>query len=198
MADIATITRIGPESAGMRMSLEEFAAVEGAGGYLYELEGGVIQVVDVPAHGFVVQQVRIGLVLFQASHRQLVRYVAGGAEAALRMPDLQSERHPDFAVYLTPPPEKDSSAWEYWIPEIVIEVVSPSSAERDYHTKRSEYLRIGVKLYWIIDPQDESATVLRRRGDRWEETRLDASGVLTTTLLPGFELKLADVFAAGE
>ena len=52
-----------------------------------------------------------------------------------------------------------------------------------------------MKLYWIIDPLDRTATVLTRRADSWREQKLDAAGMLTTHRLPGFELKLADVFA---
>ncbi len=54
------------------------------------------------------------------------------------------------------------------------------------------------RLYWIIDPCDDTATVLTRRIDKWHEQKLDINGVLKTDLLPGFELKLAEVFAAPE
>ena len=51
-----TKTRIGPEDHGRTMSLEEFAEAEGKPGFLYELAGGVIQVVDIPGlpHGLIV------------------------------------------------------------------------------------------------------------------------------------------------
>ena len=55
------------------------------------------------------------------------------------------------------------------MPEIAIEVVSAGGEERDYHTKRDEYLRAGVRLYWIIDPQERTATVLQRRMEYWQD-----------------------------
>src|SRR5687767_3511680 len=100
MADTTAVATIGPQHHGTRMSLDEFARVEGEGGHFYELEKGVISVVDVPGlpHGFVVQAIRNPIILYQAAHANLVLYVASGSEAVLRMPEMQSERHPDLLI----------------------------------------------------------------------------------------------------
>jgi Uma2 family endonuclease len=196
MAEIGTLTEIGPESNGRRMSLEEFARVEGRPGYLYELSRGVIQVVDVPGvpHMLVKLRIRNALVLCQVRHPDRIFAIADGSDMAIRMPQLVSERHPDICVYLTPPPVDDVQPWDFWVPDIVIEVVSPGSEERDYEEKREDYLKAGVRLYWIFDPQTRSATLLTRRGDEWRAQKPDESGTVKTRLLPGLELKLADVF----
>jgi Uma2 family endonuclease len=198
MADLVTTQEIGPENHGDRMSLAEFAGVSGRPGCIYELERGVIVVVDVPGvpHMMVVQVLRNALVAYQLRNPALVPAIASGADCALRMPQLQSERHPDLAVYLTPPPRDDPQPWEYWTPDIVVEVVSKGGEQRDYGVKRDEYLQAGVKLYWIIDPANRSATVLTRHADTWRETRLAADASLTTPLLPGLSIELATVFAA--
>jgi Uma2 family endonuclease len=197
MAETLTILKVGPENHGQRMTLDDFARAEGRPGYIYELEEGTI-VVDVPKmpHNYIQEFIRDELAVYRRSKPQVIRYIAEPSTAALRMPEMQSERHPDLSIYLTPAPIPDAQPWDCWIPEIAIEIVSASSAHRDYHTKRNEYLKAGVKLYWIIDPRDRTATVLTRQADRWQEQKLDAAGVLTTNLLPGLELKLADVFAA--
>lgn len=197
MADVLTVAEIGPESAGRRMSLEEFARVEGRPGFLYELEKGVIQVVDVPhgEHFLVVEFIRDRLTIYKHADSGRIRHIGGANEMALRMPEMQSERHPDIAVYLTPMPRDDPQPWEYWIPEIVVEVVSESGRDRDYRVKREEYLKAGIRAYWIIDPGPRTATVLTRYGDTWRERRLDTTGAIKTPVLPGFELKLADVFS---
>ncbi|MBI4579378.1 MAG: Uma2 family endonuclease [Planctomycetes bacterium] len=199
MAEAAiSVPQIGPESHGMRMTLDDFARVEGQPGYIFELEKGVIVVVDVPGvpHAYIKQVVRDALVQYRLSHPQRVSLIAETSDSALRMPEMQSERHPDISVYLTAPPTEEAQPWEYWIPEIAVEIVSESSAHRDYHIKPDEYLKAGVRLYWIIDPRDQTATVLTRRGDKWREQKLDSTGALRTSMLPGFDLKLADVFAA--
>lgn len=198
MADVINATslaEIGPESHGLRMTLEEFAVVPGRPGHLYELENGVIQVVDIPGvpHERVKQAIRTALALYQTAHPGQIDLVADGSGGVIRMPDSQSERHPDLLIYLTPPPSDDPQPWDEWVPDIVIEVVSRTSADRDYRVKRKEYLAAGVRLYWIIDPQAHVATVLRRRGDTWREQRLDSTAKLTTPLLPGFELPLTPI-----
>lgn len=197
MADTFSVLQIGPEHHGTRMSLDEFAHAEGRGGFHYELNRGVIEAVDVPGlpHGRVVKFIRNALTRYEESHPGVVNYDATGSDAVIRVPIVQSERHPDILVYLSPPPVSGSQPWDHWIPELVIEVVSPGSEERDYVDKRDDYLRAGVRLYWIVDPRARGATVLTRRGDTWSEVRLTESGSLTTPLLPEFALQLSDMWA---
>jgi len=192
----ATLVQIGPEHHGMRMSLDEFATVEGRPGHLYELERGVIQVVDIPGlpHGFAVQAVRSEFDAFRRANPSRISYIAAGSDAAIRMPRTQTERHPDISVYLSEPPD-DPQPWEYWIPDIVIEVVSKGGEERDYVAKREDYLLAGVRLYCIFDQQRRAVTVLERHGGKWNERVLGEGDTLTTPLLPGFALRLSDVFA---
>ena len=44
-------------------------------------------------------------------------------------------------------------------PDLVIEVVSPSSITLDYMIKFGEYQRAGVREYWIVDPSKSSVRV---------------------------------------
>ena len=39
-------------------------------------------------------------------------------------------------------------------PDFIIEIVSPSSQQRDYQTKLFLYRNAGVRLYWIVDPEN--------------------------------------------
>ena len=45
------------------------------------------------------------------------------------------------------------------IPEIVFEILSPSTRHRDLGIKLVKYEQMGVKEYWIIDPKTKSITV---------------------------------------
>ena len=45
-------------------------------------------------------------------------------------------------------------------PDLVIEILSPSTAERDRTFKRSLYARHGVREYWLVDPDARSVEVL--------------------------------------
>ncbi|MBI4617805.1 MAG: Uma2 family endonuclease [Planctomycetes bacterium] len=177
------------------MGLDRFARAKGIPGYLYELAKGVVTVVDIPGlpHGLVVQALDRQLRGYDLAHPGVIHYMAGEAECALRLPGMQSERHPDRAIYLSPPPEP-VEPWDDWVPEIVIEVVSKGQESRDYGEKREEYLAAGIREYWVVDPAHSSVVFLRRRGDRWAESELKGPRKYRTPLLPGFELDLALVF----
>lgn len=180
------------------MTLDEFDLAEGAEGHRYELGRGVIVVTDVPAtpHMRQVEELRDQLVVYKLSHKGVIYSVATGSEAKILVDEEQSERHPDLFVYKTAPPETD--VWSTWVPEIVIEVVSPSSAHRDYEEKPAEYLAFGVSEYWIVDSIKDQMTALRRTRGRWAPTVLKSGESYTTRLLPDFKLNLAAVLDAAK
>ena len=83
------------------------------------------------------------------------------------------------------------------VPELVVEIGSPSTRRRDETIKRSLYERAGVSEYWVVDPELDLVRVYRRDGERLTrpyELSLEAGDVLTTSLLPGLELPLAHIF----
>ena len=82
-------------------------------------------------------------------------------------------------------------------PDLVIEIGSPSTRQRDETIKRHLYERAGVSEYWVVDPDIDVIRVYRRGGDvfgRPIELSREAGDVLTTALLPGLELPLARIF----
>lgn len=85
------------------------------------------------------------------------------------------------------------------VPELVIEIGSPSTRKRDATIKHRLYERTGVSEYWIVDPEAETIRVHRRSGDTFEkplELSRKAGDVLTTPLLPGLATPLATIFKA--
>lgn len=80
-------------------------------------------------------------------------------------------------------------------PDLVIEVLSPSTAAHDKKTKRQLYYENGVKEYWIVDPDQALVEVLIAGEKEWRWAGVyDREDVLTTTLLPELEIKLLNVF----
>lgn len=80
-------------------------------------------------------------------------------------------------------------------PDLVVEILSPSTAERDKTFKYALYARHGVNEYWMVDTAAKTITVLLR-GERGFEV-VDTYGegaTLTSPTVQGFALKLADVF----
>jgi Uma2 family endonuclease len=193
----AQILKLGPTDHGRRMSLADFEHAEVQEGRLYELGRGVVIVSDVPGprHLMQINALRRQLHAYDLQHPGRIYGIAGGSDCKILLADLESERHPDVAIYKNPPPEGDDF-WAAWIPEIVIEVISPGSEQRDYVEKREEYLRFGVREYWIVDAGREEVLILRRSGGRWIERILRASDTYRTRLLPEFTLACQPIFEA--
>ena len=190
---LLTKTVVGPGDHGRRMSLDEFDTAEAVEGRIYELSRGEVVVTDVPnpPHARTVSTLRRQLTAYQFSSAGIIYDLLGGLECKLLIEPTQSERHPDLAVYKTAPPAEDSTAWSLWVPEIVVEVVSPGSEDRDYREKAEDYFHTGVKEYWIIDGGRGTITIHRRVSGRWQKRELKKTDRYTTHLLPGFELVAA-------
>jgi Uma2 family endonuclease len=182
------------------MSLEEFEHAEAEEGQLFELSRGVVTLVGVPnlRHFRVVDAIRRQFADLSEKQRQLIFGIASGSECKLLIAGLESERHPDLAIYKTPPPEgeNDDEIWSQWVPEIVVEVVSPSSRHRDYQEKPEEYLRLGVSEYWIVDADEGLMKVLRRSRGQWLEYPVRPPAGYRTRLLHGFEFSIEAVLQA--
>ena len=76
-------------------------------------------------------------------------------------------------------------------PDVAVEILSPSTRRLDERLKRDLYERAGVEEYWLVDPDRNVVTIHRREASRFlpPET-LDVTAIVTTPLLPGFELPL--------
>jgi Uma2 family endonuclease len=88
--------------------------------------------------------------------------------------------------------------WARGAPDLVIEILSPSSRKLDEVIKRKLYERSGVDEYWIVDPELDLVKVYRREGARFAraaECTREEGGVLNTPLLPGLKIDLEKVFA---
>jgi len=81
-------------------------------------------------------------------------------------------------------------------PTLAVEVLS--DPRHDRVRKRHLYARFGVKEYWIVDPDGERVEVHVLAGEQYPTpTLLEAGTVLTTDLLPGLSIDVAELLAAG-
>jgi Uma2 family endonuclease len=78
-------------------------------------------------------------------------------------------------------------------PDLAVEVLSRSNTPREMARKRREYCEAGTRLVWEVDPAARTVTVFTSP-ERF--TVLDATQTLDGgSVLPGFTLALADLFA---
>ena len=87
---------------------------------------------------------------------------------------------------------------ENWIegaPDLVVEVLSPSTAAYDRARKLAVYGEAGVANVWFLDPLIKTVEVLRLQGKKYlVDATLAGDQVLTSDLFPGWQLPLPDLF----
>jgi Uma2 family endonuclease len=106
------------------------------------------------------------------------------------VPDLLYISNAQVAEVLTPKNVQGA-------PDLVVEIGSPSTRGRDETIKKRLYERMNVVEYWVADPELEVVRVYRRDGTRFGrpvELSAEAGDVLTTSLLPGLEMPLTQIF----
>ncbi|MYE26308.1 MAG: Uma2 family endonuclease, partial [Chloroflexi bacterium] len=83
-----------------------------------------------------------------------------------------------------------------FMPDLAVEIASPSNTVAELHSKALIYLRNGTHLVWILYPLRESAEVCRLDDEEQLTTEsVDPDGALSgEDVLPGFELDLRRLF----
>ena len=78
-------------------------------------------------------------------------------------------------------------------PDLIVEILSPSTARHDRMVKFELYRRAGVREYWIVDPETKLVQVCLLEDGRYFTSVYADTAVVS--VLPGCEIQLADVFA---
>ncbi len=99
-------------------------------------------------------------------------------------------RAPDLMVLLHEHRERLQPLFIDGPADLVIEIVSPSGARRDYVEKFREYEAGGVPEYWVIDPENREASFFLLREGRYEIAEPEADGSFRSRVLDGFWLKV--------
>jgi Uma2 family endonuclease len=151
--DLATIQGFWTEELYLRITEQS--------NHLIEFTDGSIEALPMPTR----KHQRIIAFLYQL----LVALVKpqGGEVlfAALRMQIRPGKyREPDLLLLLDAGDPRNQEA--YWLgADMVVEVVSPDDPERDTVLKRADYAEAGIPEYWIVNPLDETITVLALADD---------------------------------
>ena len=81
------------------------------------------------------------------------------------------------------------------VPDLAVEILSPSSYYRDTVEKKDLYERFGVKEYWLIDPANRVIEVFSLHNNKYALHAFVAEeGKATSALLEGFEVDSSDIF----
>jgi Uma2 family endonuclease len=81
------------------------------------------------------------------------------------------------------------------VPDLLVEVLSPSTRQIDQRDKFSAYQAAGVPEYWLVDPRSRTIVIYRLKDGAYVE--LDRGGLgdsVRSAVLPGFSVEVAEVF----
>ena len=179
---------------GTRMSLDEFLAL-GETDERLELFDGVLYLMSTPTkdHQFLMRRIGIHFEAFLDDF-DVPPYEVHHDITTILSEELQRAVEPDLVVILAGRDDIGGARWVEGVPDIVVEILS-SDRNHDLVFKRRIYSEAGVREYWIFDPQNDTVLPLElQNGEYIERPALTAADTLTTPLLPGLSIPLADIF----
>ncbi|MBI5495258.1 MAG: Uma2 family endonuclease [Deltaproteobacteria bacterium] len=102
---------------------------------------------------------------------------------------------PDLLVVLKDSRARLTRAFIEGPPDLVVEILSPSTEEWDRGRKSAAYARGGVREYWILDPERRQLEQFTLQEGALVRVGLFGADTLTTALLPGLQVDLSRVWA---
>jgi len=120
-------------------------------------------------------------------------YATSNDSGVILKRDPDTVRGPDIAVYDDAATFAELHPKYGEVPPVVAaEVLSPNDKANKVQEKIGDYLRAGVKLVWVIDPEDQTVTV--HAPDRTPRMLKNDANLTGEEILPGFSLPIATLF----
>ena len=184
---VSTATEIEqyPRYVGLRLSADEYFELADDG-FRYELINGVMVMSPSPmlAHQAVVVEFIAQIAIYLREHP--VGKVFPDIDVRL---DKDLVYRPDVVFVRSERLRKASKRLNV-IPDLVVEIISPSSRLLDRREKKLDYERHGVQEYWVVDPEGETFTFYCREGELFLEVESKADQFVSRAV-PGFKLDLS-------
>ena len=181
---------------GLRLSVAEFMELDDTWDKRkMELDDGALYIMPRPriVHNFAQNEFYLHFAIYR--NRTVGPPIQVYTDVIVAL-SLESERlyAPDVTVILPGNPGAVRDRMVEGAPDIVIEVLS-SDRNRDLVRKRQVYAEAGIPHYWLCDLRQDTLTLLELQdGAYTERAALTAEDILSTPLLPGFAIPLADIF----
>jgi Uma2 family endonuclease len=181
-------------AATQLLTAEEFFALPDPNdGSKQELVRGKVVTMPGPGweHGEVQVNIATAIKLFLKAN-PIGRVATESGAITERKPD--TVRGPDVSYYSKErlPLDKRVVGYHDELPDLCVEVMSPSNSLKQLKSKAKEYLFAGVRMIWIIDPEERTVTIIT---EPLESRTLEPDATLDGgDVLPGFSCKVADLF----
>lgn len=172
-------------------TVEQYLRLTDQTNQLIEFADGVIEVLPMPTD----KHQAISRLLFLALLNFVQRLGGTVFYAPLRVQVRPGAfREPDLLALLDANDPRRQDA--FWLgADLVVEIVSPDRPERDLEEKPLDYAQAGIPEYWIVNPINETITVLALEADAYTAHGVFRRGEnASSALLEGFTVVVAEVF----
>lgn len=184
-----------------RLTVDEFTQLYADMGGIEWIDGEIIKLSPtISGHNLKIRKLFLALYAFATEH-QLGEVFA---EATFILPDspeiqwVEGSREPDvmfvsaakYEVFLSQP-EAESKPFRF-IPDLVVEVISPTDRYSEVSKKIKAYLADGVRLIWAVDMEEKTITVYSP--DRPVQILTVEQTLTGGDVLPGFTMMVQAIF----
>lgn len=108
--------------------------------------------------------------------------------------DSENILQPDIVVVLRDNEEILKEKAIVGAPDVVIEIISPTSITRDRNEKHKLYEKFGVPEYWLVDPGNKSIEVYTLEGNEFQLFSFAAeTGSIKSKVINGFEIEILEI-----
>lgn len=184
------------ETGARLMTAEEFyqwvLRPENAAKHFELVRGEVIEV-SRPGerHGFVC--LKVGRALDNYADQRGQGYALSNDAGIILERGPDTVRGPDIVYFdQSKPYEELNPKWLENVPTLAVEVLSPNDRPGKVLARVQEYLRSGIRMVWLVDPEACDVTMLRSDGSsqRFEKDQ----EMICEDILPGFRWRLTQFF----
>lgn len=88
----------------------------------------------------------------------------------------------------------ESDTLRFPIPDLIVEILSPTTEKRDRGIKFEDYAVHGVREYWIVDAVAETIEVFRLDGQVYGIAEPLKQGIVASEVVPGFSIPVRSIF----
>jgi len=183
------------------LTFDEYLSYDDGTDYFFELFNG--ELIPVPPESGWNVEIATRLLIIFASLVGVTRVRGNGLELEVR--GEPRNRYPDLTVlreeHVQQLTRRNTIRLSMAPPLLVVEVVSPGQLQRDrdYVAKRHQYEDLGIPEYWIVDPEDQSVTLLKLQNGGYREVGVfRGSDRITSSVFQELNLTAEQVVLAGK
>ena len=180
-----TLEKSKPLYHGQHVTREEYLDLP-EDGFKYDMIEGVLYMTPSPLYEHGKIQGKFIQLLNNFLDKKLIAEVV--SEIDVLLPDGGDVLRPDISLILN---ENLSIVKKHihGAPDLIVEILSESSKQRDLGVKADRYLACGVKEYFIVDPEEKSLQLWLNQKEKWQKNQGEE---IKSILLDGFIVKHSD------